>query len=83
MLLASHHRLIRSVYLPSFVALALLLWTAVAIAGPVDSVPALADPVGRIVRVTTVPELQAAVTGLTSDTGNPGVARVAKWRYGD
>jgi Right handed beta helix region len=45
-----------------------LLIAAESAAGPVNPAPPLPPPTGRVVRVSTEPELQAAVRGLTSNT---------------
>jgi len=53
------------------ILLALGLWLTApvpALSGPVDPAPALPTPTGSVVRVSTEPELQAAVARLTSNT---------------
>jgi hypothetical protein len=50
------------------VALALIVTTTVAIAGPTTPAPPLPAPSGAIVNVSTVAQLQNAVAGITSNT---------------
>jgi hypothetical protein len=68
----------------SVVLIVRLATAAPAAAAPARPAPALAGPGGKIVRVSTEPELQAAVSALSSNTTivlTPGIYRLTRTLY--